>query len=183
MDGIHHRRTRRRGFHPLGALAASILGSALGLGVTTVLPSAAGASAPAVSTTAAPTTTAIPPTTTMAPPVTTTTTPRRVTATTAKGRVTTTTAAPNKPTTVTTAPAGSTKQAAALPAPPAPDGAGHYAFLALDQGRPVRYDPCQPIHYTVNLAQAPASATADLHEALRRVSAATGLTFTDDGES
>ena len=68
----------------------------------------------------------------------------------------------------------SARQAAALPAAPA-DAASHYAFLALDQGRPVRYDPCQPIHYTVNVAQAPASALTDLQEAVHRVSAATGL--------
>src|SRR5438874_1887666 len=143
MDGIHHRRTRRRGFHPLGALAASIVGSALGLGVTTVLPSAAGASAPAAITTSV-STTAIP------APSTTTAAPRPTSTSAARPRITATTAAAPKKkalgTTTTAAPSSSARQAAALPAPPAPDPAGnHFAFLALDQGRPVRYDPCQPI--------------------------------------
>jgi hypothetical protein len=65
-----------------------------------------------------------------------------------------------------------------------PSGAaGHYAFLASDQGRPVRYNPCQPIHYRANLSQAPPNALDDLQQAIRRVSAASGLTFVYDGES
>ena len=47
----------------------------------------------------------------------------------------------------------------------------------------MRYDPCKPIHYTANLALAPANAAADLQEAVRRVSAATGMTFVYDGTS
>ncbi|MDQ1395161.1 MAG: hypothetical protein QOG64_420 [Acidimicrobiaceae bacterium] len=80
--------------------------------------------------------------------------------------------------------------AAAPPAPtppaltaaaPATGSDSHYAFLATDAGRPVRYDPCTPIHYVANLALAPANALADLQEAVRRIGEATGLSFVYDG--
>ena len=177
MDGTTHRQ-RRRGFHPAGALVASVLGLALGLGVT-FLPSAAGASAPLHPTTSAPA-----PTTTTVPPATATTTAKRpappkttVAARPAVKQTTTTTARPPAAT-ATTAPSASASHAAALAA-----ASTHYAFLSQDQGRPVRYDPCTPIHYTVNLAEAPANAMTDLQEAVRRISAATGLSFVYDGES
>lgn len=58
-----------------------------------------------------------------------------------------------------------------------------YAFLEAYRGEclPVRYNPCEPIHYVVNGALAPAGVLDDLREAIRRVEAATGLTFVDDG--
>jgi len=43
-------------------------------------------------------------------------------------------------------------------APVAPAAPGDFAFLATDGTRPVRYDPCTPIHYAVNLTLAPAGA-------------------------
>jgi hypothetical protein len=53
--------------------------------------------------------------------------------------------------------------------------------MAADQGRPMRYDPCTPVHYVVNASLAPANGLADLQEALRRVTAATGIPFEFDG--
>src|SRR3954469_2477912 len=113
-------------------------------------------------TTALPTTTSGAPATTAAPPATAL---PHTTATTAKRPPTTAAPAP-KP-----APAKATATGAAT----------HYTFMATDQGRPMRYDPCTPIHYVVNAAQAPGSGIADLNEALRRISAANGLQFAFDG--
>ena len=58
-----------------------------------------------------------------------------------------------------------------------------YAFLEARRGgcQPVRFNPCEPIHYVVNAALAPAGALDDLAEAFARVGAATGLTFVNDG--
>ena len=58
-----------------------------------------------------------------------------------------------------------------------------YAFLEAQRGgcQPVRFNPCEPIHYVVNAALAPPGAMEDLQEAIRRVEAATGLTFVSDG--
>src|SRR5712691_7036341 len=58
---------------------------------------------------------------------------------------------------------------------------GPHGFLNLNtDGTPVRWNPCQPIHYQVNLANAPTSAVADVQEAVRRVQAATGITWIYD---
>jgi hypothetical protein len=70
---------------------------------------------------------------------------------------------------------------AAAPATPAPLPSGDFAFLATDGSRPVRYDPCTPVHYMVNLALAPAGASTDVQQAVRRISDATGLSFVYDG--
>jgi hypothetical protein len=60
-----------------------------------------------------------------------------------------------------------------------------YAFLEAREGgcQPVRFNPCEPIHYVVNDALAPPGAVDDLQEAMRRVEAATGLTFVNDGRT
>lgn len=60
-----------------------------------------------------------------------------------------------------------------------------YAFLEARRGGclPVRFNPCEPIHYVVNAALAPPGAMDDLQEAIRRVGAATGLTFVNDGQT
>lgn len=60
-----------------------------------------------------------------------------------------------------------------------------YAFLETRPGGcvPVRFNPCEPIHYVLNTALAPPGAVDDLREAIRRVEAATGLTFVDDGQT
>jgi hypothetical protein len=57
-----------------------------------------------------------------------------------------------------------------------------YTFLATNpDGSAVRWNPCQPIHYVTNLAMAPPTAAGDVAGALARVSAATGITFVNDG--
>lgn len=58
-----------------------------------------------------------------------------------------------------------------------------YAFLEARRGGclPVRYNPCEPIHYVVNAALAPPGALDDLQQAIRKVEEGTGLTFVDDG--
>ncbi len=58
-----------------------------------------------------------------------------------------------------------------------------YSFLeARERGcQPVRFNPCEPIHYVVNAALAPPGVVDDLREAIRRLEAASGLTFVDDG--
>jgi hypothetical protein len=58
-----------------------------------------------------------------------------------------------------------------------------YSFsrVAADGCTPVRWNPCDPIHFVVNPADAPPSGLADVGEAFTRLSMATGVTFADDG--
>lgn len=58
-----------------------------------------------------------------------------------------------------------------------------FAFFNLrDDGcTPVRWNPCEPVHYVINPASAPTSGVADVREAFARISAATGITYVDDG--
>ncbi|HEX2027504.1 MAG TPA: hypothetical protein VHF25_05840 [Nitriliruptorales bacterium] len=59
-----------------------------------------------------------------------------------------------------------------------------HAFLmaAADGCSPVRFDPCQPVHYVVNPALAPfGEALSDVHAAFARVAEASGLRFVFDG--
>lgn len=66
---------------------------------------------------------------------------------------------------------------------PAP-ARGTFRFLRRTAtGLPVRWNPCEPIHYATNLADAPAGALEDLQVAVRRVSRATGIEFSYDGET
>ncbi|MFL5767313.1 MAG: hypothetical protein ACJ758_05640 [Actinomycetota bacterium] len=59
---------------------------------------------------------------------------------------------------------------------------GEYTFLhRRPDGSPLRWDPCEPIHYETNLSGAPQNEFADVQEALRRVTAATGIRFAYDG--
>jgi hypothetical protein len=46
---------------------------------------------------------------------------------------------------------------------------------------PLRFNPCEPVHYVINAAQAPATGVADVKEAFARLATATGMTFVDDG--
>ena len=63
----------------------------------------------------------------------------------------------------------------------APAGPG-YAFLRLNpNGSPVRWNPCQAVHYRTNLSEAPTNAAGDLAGAIDRISEATGLRFINDG--
>ena len=56
-----------------------------------------------------------------------------------------------------------------------------FTFVKDDGCTPIRFDPCQPIHYVMNPAQAPPSGVADVEEAFARLARATGLTFVNDG--
>jgi hypothetical protein len=58
-----------------------------------------------------------------------------------------------------------------------------YSFSAVkaDGCSPVRFDPCQPVHYVMNATEAPPTGVADVREAFNRLGAATGITFVDDG--
>ena len=57
-----------------------------------------------------------------------------------------------------------------------------YRFIARDfTGDPMRWNPCEPVHYVVNAAEAPAGSLGDVQEAVRRISEATGITFSFDG--
>jgi hypothetical protein len=59
-----------------------------------------------------------------------------------------------------------------------------YSFILKDAaGHPYRWNPCAPIHYVENLADAPDGSAQDLATAIQRVSAATGIAFVDDGAS
>jgi hypothetical protein len=59
--------------------------------------------------------------------------------------------------------------------------ADEHAFIR--QGMRARWNPCEPIHYVVNPGLAPAGSIEDVHEAVRRVSSATGIPFEYDGLS
>ena len=52
-----------------------------------------------------------------------------------------------------------------------------------EQGRPARWDPCRPIPYVVQAGWVPEAGRRDLTEALRRLSAASGLRFVDEGDT
>lgn len=61
--------------------------------------------------------------------------------------------------------------------------ASEYQFLATDGGKPVRWNPCAPIHYVANVTRAPEGSIQDIQEAIAKVSLATGVTFIYDGLS
>lgn len=64
----------------------------------------------------------------------------------------------------------------------APAGTGGYAFLLTHRdGSPVAWDPCRPVHYVVRPDGAPAGGDALVRWAFGQISAATGLSFIDDG--
>jgi hypothetical protein len=66
------------------------------------------------------------------------------------------------------------------PGPTATD----YAFLSRrGNGDPVRWNPCEPVHYVVNASLAPPGSIEDVHEAVRRISEATGIAFVYEGVS
>jgi hypothetical protein len=66
----------------------------------------------------------------------------------------------------------------------APRGTGGYNFLELQDdgsGRPVRWDPCRPIHYVIRPDGAVPGGEDAVHAAIARVEQVTGLRFTFDG--
>jgi hypothetical protein len=56
-----------------------------------------------------------------------------------------------------------------------------FRFLATEGGEPVRWNPCEPIHYVVNTGVAPAGSLQDVQDAVVRVSGVTGIPFVFDG--
>ena len=58
-----------------------------------------------------------------------------------------------------------------------------FSFMATLGGEPVRWNPCEPIHYVVNLGAAPAGSLQDVQDAVLRISSATGIAFVYDGLS
>jgi hypothetical protein len=89
---------------------------------------------------------------------------------------------------VTVGVAGAAGRASSLPVlrqaqAPAPASVGWGPSWADDDGRPGRWDPCAPVRYVVNPTWAPQTGRADLVEALRRISAVSGLRFVDDGDT
>jgi hypothetical protein len=59
----------------------------------------------------------------------------------------------------------------------------HYTFLRIFDGQPVRWNPCNPIHYVVNIQLAPAGALSDVQGAVQHVTDATGIDFIYEGQS
>jgi len=65
---------------------------------------------------------------------------------------------------------------------PVPAKSSAYAFMAKgDDGQPVRYDPCRPIHYVTRAANQPSDGPELIDQAIAAVSHATGLVFPHDG--
>ena len=65
---------------------------------------------------------------------------------------------------------------------PVPATSAAYAFLDTgEDGQPVKYDPCRPIHYVTRAANSPAAGPELIQQAIAAVSRATGLVFIDDG--
>jgi hypothetical protein len=56
-----------------------------------------------------------------------------------------------------------------------------FSFMATNGGTPVRWNPCEPIHYVVNLGAAPPGSLQDVQTAVLRLSSATGIAFVYDG--
>lgn len=65
----------------------------------------------------------------------------------------------------------------------APAAAGWGPAYVDERGRPARWDPCRPIPYVVQAGWIPDAGRADLAEALRRLSQASGLRFADEGDT
>ena len=53
--------------------------------------------------------------------------------------------------------------------------------VAADACTPVRWNPCEPVHFIINPANAPPTGVADVREAFRRLAEVTGMTYVDDG--
>lgn len=71
---------------------------------------------------------------------------------------------------------GGTDRASAAPAGPG------YAFLRVNpSGTPVRWNPCEPIYYQLDLAAAPSWAQGDIVRAIAQISGATGIQFVYSG--
>jgi hypothetical protein len=57
-----------------------------------------------------------------------------------------------------------------------------YGYLSKDRaGRPMRFNPCAPIRFTINPEGAPAGAVEEIREAFRRLGDVAGMRFVDAG--
>ena len=56
-----------------------------------------------------------------------------------------------------------------------------FSFMAVRSREPVRLNPCEPIHYVVNLGAAPPGSLKDVQDAVLLLTSATGITFVFDG--
>lgn len=62
------------------------------------------------------------------------------------------------------------------------DGRGFSSKLVhQDSGQPVRFNPCEPIHFVINPAMAPPNGVEDMRAAVQMTAEASGLRFIDDG--
>lgn len=81
-------------------------------------------------------------------------------------------------------PVGTEAQGAPLGRPAqVPSGSGAYDIALHQDGNdtPVTFDACRPIHYVINPTGAPEGGVDLVHEAIARVSVATGFKFKYDG--
>ena len=62
-----------------------------------------------------------------------------------------------------------------------PPGRGGYRFLLQDQGKPVSYDPCRPLHYVIRSHGEPKQLRDAVGQAVSALEAATGLHLVFDG--
>jgi hypothetical protein len=56
-----------------------------------------------------------------------------------------------------------------------------FLFTTPDGCKPVRFNPCEPIHFVINPADAPPGGLADVRHAFRMIADVGGYTFVDDG--
>ncbi len=56
-----------------------------------------------------------------------------------------------------------------------------FLFTKADGCSPVRFNPCEPVHYVQNVARAPAGGPENVRQAFQMLGQATGITFIDDG--
>lgn len=56
-----------------------------------------------------------------------------------------------------------------------------FLFTTPDGCTPIRFDPCDPIHFVINPAAAPPGGVEDVREGFRRIAEAGGYIFIDDG--
>lgn len=71
------------------------------------------------------------------------------------------------------------------PDEPATGASRAYAFLRTQPGtgEPVRFNPCEPLHYVVNATGAPPGAVEAIARATKEIGRETGITFAYDGTS
>ncbi|HWI05544.1 MAG TPA: matrixin family metalloprotease, partial [Acidimicrobiales bacterium] len=56
-----------------------------------------------------------------------------------------------------------------------------FLFTTPDGCKPIRFNPCEPIHFIINPADAPPGGVADVRQAFRMIAEVGGYTFVDDG--